>query len=415
MLQADAHPNDRTAQTELLALAQQSGLRVQGGRLLRTSSRFCLGVEHGDYNGTELFGVGTDRFLWTLWRQNDLGVVRLFSGAFANEGVVQFTPGKTPAKRSPEVHSRWARFPLGVDHVLQREGYRLSRGIDLVLHSDIPGGGMSRSASLCLNLLTIFLAANEHRIDDRMRLCELAQQVENDYVGASCGLLDQVMIGFARAGQGTHFDPAKRSVQHIALGNAAPDFRFVALDTGTVRNGLLQSTYTIRRRECEELTALLAPEFGIRCLAEVRDAALHNRIQLWLKPEHATLAARLQYLFAAQQRFAATLTAWRQGDIQTIGANFRADGIGLRDLYQVSGPELETMCDLARTVAGVYGERMLGGGDFGASGAIVARFAVPHLRAKVAREYPRLKPLLADRFAVHELQVVEGITELPSA
>jgi galactokinase len=408
-----SHPHDQAARRQLAQLAQQSGLSVQGGAILRTSSRFCLGVEHGDYNGTELFGVGTDRFLWTSWRANDLGRVRLFSGAFAQEGLVEFVPGCTPAPRAPELVGRWARYALGCDHVLQHAGYRLSRGIDIVVHSDIPGGGMSRSASLCLNLLHVMLTANGHQLKDSMLLCQLAQSVENDYVGSPCGILDQVMIAFAQRGFGTHYDPATAQVRHVPLGASAPDFRLVALDTGTVRPGLEHSTYAIRRRECEQLVAMLAESFGIHRLAEVRDAALHDRIQRWLGPQHAHLGDRLRYLFEAQQHFGRMLDAWHQGDIATVGAMFRVDGFGLRDRYRISGPELESMCEIARTVPGVLGERMLGGGDKGAAGAIAATAAVPALRAAVAHDYPRRHPELAQRYAVHELQIVDGIAALP--
>jgi len=411
---AGAHPDDDDARRQLHRMAAAAGLDVRGGRLLRTSSRLCLGVEHGDYNGTELFGVGTDRFLWSLSRPNALGRVRLFSGAFPDEGRVEFAPGQVPPALAPELAGRWARFPCGVDHVLRRAGHPQRQGIDVVLHSTIPGGGMSRSASLCLNLLLVFAAANGRRLDDRLRLCELAREVENDYVGSPCGLLDQVMIAFARAGAGTHYRPAGRSVVHVAIGERAPDFRFVALDTGTVRPGLEQSTYAVRRRECAQLLAMLAPEFGLRALADLRDEALHERIQRRLRPAHARLGDRLRYLFEAQQRFLRMLIAWRAGDIAEVGALFRADGAGLRDLYAISGPELEAMCSVARTVPGVFGERMLGGGDKGAAGALVAAHAVPALRAAVAAGYPRLCPEQAQTFAVHECRLVDGIVELPA-
>ena len=103
------------------------------------------------------------------------------------------------------------------------------------------------------------------------------------------------------------------------------------------------------------------------------------------------------------------LKAWRKGDVETLGACFRADGIGLRDLYRISGPELETMCDIARTVPGVLGERMLGGGDKGAAGALVAASAVPALRRAVSRAYPLAHPDQAARWAVHDCRIVDGI------
>ncbi|MFO1077337.1 MAG: hypothetical protein U1E73_06375 [Planctomycetota bacterium] len=397
----------------LSALATEAGLDVGGGGVRRTSSRFCLGVEHGDYNGTELFGVGTDRFLWLAWRANDSGRVRLASANFPADGVVDFAPGNVPPPRSPAIADTWARFPFGVDYVLRRAGLPTARGFDAVLFGDIPGGGMSRSASLAINLILTVLEANGLTGVDGMRVVDLAQAVENDYIGSPCGVLDQTMIYFARAGMGTHYRPADRSIDYVPLGAGAPDFRLVSLDTGTVRPGLEKSTYRVRRAECEEAVARIREREPIANLAELTDPARWRRIDAWLRATQPHLADRVQYIHEAQLRFPRLLAAWRAGDVATVGELFRADGHGLRDRYRISGPELEAMCDIARTVPGVLGERMLGGGDKGASGAIVLAGAVEALRAAVAREYPLRCPEFADRFAVHACALVDGVTVLP--
>jgi galactokinase len=103
------------------------------------------------------------------------------------------------------------------------------------------------------------------------------------------------------------------------------------------------------------------------------------------------------------------LEAWKAGDIETVGTIFRTDGIGLRDDYKISGPELESMCDIVRTVPGVLGERMLGGGDKGASGALVKAEAVDAVKAAVETAYPRSRPDYADKYAVHVCKVVDGV------
>jgi len=104
------------------------------------------------------------------------------------------------------------------------------------------------------------------------------------------------------------------------------------------------------------------------------------------------------------------LDAWKQGDIETVGRIFRQDGIGLRDDYKISGPELETMCDIARSVPGVLGERMLGGGDKGASGALVKAEDIDSLKKTVDTAYPRSRPDFADKYAMHICKVVDGVT-----
>jgi len=94
---------DRAAVEKLQQLATENRIDIAGGKMRRTSSRFCLGVEHGDYNGTELFGVGTDRFIWLAYKPNGTRKVRLFSGNFPTDGVIEYTIGNVPKPKSREI------------------------------------------------------------------------------------------------------------------------------------------------------------------------------------------------------------------------------------------------------------------------------------------------------------------------
>jgi galactokinase len=407
---------DKTAIDKLKQLAKQNGIDINGGKVRRTSSRFCLGVEHGDYNGTELFGAGTDRFIWMAYKASGNNKCRLFSGNFPTDGVVKFELGDVPKPKSAEIADTWARFPYGVDYILHREKFKLRLGINAVIYGNISGGGMSRSASLTLNLILSILDANNVEIDDGLKIVDMAQAVENDYIGSPCGKLDQIMIYFAREGMGTHYNPKERSIKYVSLGKKAIDFRIVSLDTGTVRPGLEKSTYKIRRAECEELVSILQKAGDkINCLADIKDDKLYEKIMKEFSGQYPDLCDRLKYIFEAQQRFYEMLDAWKAGDIEKVGAIFREDGIGLRDDYKISGPELETMCDIARSVEGVLGERMLGGGDKGASGALVKAKSVNELKKAVETGYPRSYPAYAENFAVHICKIVDGVKvfELP--
>lgn len=401
---------DRVALDQILVSAKKAGLDVRDGRMRRTSSRFCFGIEHGDYNGTELFGVATDRFIWLAFKPNGTDRSRFFSVNFPDDGVIAFRHGEVPQPKSEEVAETWGRFAYGVDYILRREGLAVNKGIEAVIYGDIPGGGMSRSASLTLNIILSLLEANSMAVENRFRLVDLAQAVENDYIGSPCGRLDQVMILFSKAGMGTLYNPASSSITHVPLGEGAPDFRIVGLDTGTERPGLEKSTYRVRRAECERLVSILQEAgYDIRCLADIKDDAFYRKIIEQFRAEYPDLCDRLDYIFHAQKRFTRLLEAWKAGDIATVGEIFREDGIGLRDDYKISGPELETMCDIARTVPGVFGERMLGGGDKGASGALVASGSVKALQKAVNTAYPRSHPACKDKYGVHVLKMVEGV------
>lgn len=396
----------------LLEAADRLGLDIRDGMVRRSSSRFCFGIEHGDYNGMELFGIGTDRFIWLAFKPNASKRIRIHSLNFPDESV-DFPLGEDLPPEA--VKDGWERFPRGVEHILRREGYCLETGFDAVLYGNIPGGGMSRSASLALNLILTFFEVNGIRDKGGMQVVDLAQMVENDYIGSPCGKLDQIMIYHAREGMGTHYNPSDGTLSHIPFGGDPDSFRIISLDTGTQRPGLEKSTYRIRRNECEAMLEILSAQLGIHSLAEVSDPEIYGRAVDVLTACGSTGLGRLKYLYEAQARFPSTLEAWRRGDIATVGANFRADGSGLRDDYEISGPELETMCEIVRGIAGVMGERMLGGGDKGASGAIVRPEAVDAVKAEVARAYPVAHPGFAASFAVHCCRSVDGILCMPLA
>ncbi len=406
----DLTKEGQAALEKIRSFAKENGIDIKGGKIRRTSSRFCLGVEHGDYNGTELFGVGTDRFIWMTYKPNGTDKIRLFSGNFPDDGVIEFKLGNVPGPKSESIAHTWGRFPFGVDYILCREGHKLTQGIDGVIYGNIPGGGMSRSASLSLNLILSLFDANSIELEDKMDIVDLAQAVENDYIGSPCGKLDQIMILLAREGMGTYYSPSKRSVDYVRLGEKVEDFRIVVMDTGTERPGLEKSTYKIRRSECEELVSILKKAgYDISCLADIREQKVYEKIMGQFGESHPDLGERLKYIFGAQQRFYGMLDAWKSGDIVTVGRIFREDGIGLRDDYKISGPELETMCDIVRTVPGVLGERMLGGGDKGASGALVRPESVDAVKKAVEYGYPRSRPDFAEKYAVHVCKVVDGV------
>ncbi|MHC4266535.1 MAG: galactokinase [Planctomycetota bacterium] len=405
----DLTHDDNMAIEKLLQISHENNIDIKGGKISRTSSRFCFGVEHGDYNGTELFGVGTDRFIWMAYRPNGTDKVKLYSANFPDDGVIEFTIGDVPEPKSTETADTWARFPYGVEYILRREGIKLEQGIDGIIYGNIPGGGMSRSASLSLNLILSLLDANRIEIKDQFKIVDMAQAVENNYIGSPCGQLDQIMILFAKADMGTHYNPKTKSIDYVRLGKGASNFRIMVLDTGTERPGLEKSTYKIRRAECEKLVSLLqGAGYDIKCLADVKEQEVYDKITGEFADKYPDLCDRLKYIYSAQKRFYEMLDAWKGGDIETVGRLFREDGLGLRDDYKISGPELETMCDIARTVEGVLGERMLGGGDKGASGALVLAESADALKEAIMKEYGRK----SDKWAVHSCKVVDGVKVL---
>jgi len=401
---------NKIAIEKIKEMAAEKDINLAGAKIRRTSSRFPLSVGHGDYNGTELFGFGTDRFIWLAYKPNNSQKIKLFSANFPQDGILEFTPDSIPQPKSASIADSWHRFPYGVAHILRQNGFKLGKGFDGIIYGNIPGGGMSRSASLTLNLMLTLLELNQIQIEEDFKIIDVAQAVENKYIGSPCGQLDQIMIYFAKDSMGIHYNPNEKKVHYVPLGKTAEDFRIVSMDTGTVRPGLEKSTYKIRRTECQEFLELInSAGWNITCLADVREKKLYNQILQKFNTSHPHLCRRLTYIYNAQKGFYQMLDAWKNGDIELVGRIFRQEGIGLRDIYQISGPELDTMCDIARTVEGVLGERMLGGGDKGAAGAIVRAGAADNLKKAIDIAYPRSRPYLKDKYAVHICTLVQGI------
>ena len=161
-------PEEQKALSELSTLAKKHGFWDAEAELpkdvvvCRTSSRFCLGVEHGDYNGTELFGVGTNRFIWMAFRPAQTKRIRLLSYNFPNDGIVEFDVGSTSALMTAEERAAasWRQFPLGVDYVLTKHGFALSRGFDAVIYGNIPGRYSLQVVTCCFSLLLCHFCPN---------------------------------------------------------------------------------------------------------------------------------------------------------------------------------------------------------------------------------------------------------------
>ena len=182
--------------------------------------------------------------------------------------------------------------------------------------------------------------------------------------------------GTRAPGAGTLYEPEAKKISYIPLGAGAPDFAFVALDTGTDRPGFEKSTYKDRRR-----SATPSPRSCSRRVLLIDRCSRTSRSRTSVKSATPTLIQSGRRTWSASRtsstprmNFGGMIDAWRRGDVEEVGAYFRRDGRGLRDLYRISGPELETMCATSRAPStACYGERMLGGGDKGAAGAIVRR------------------------------------------
>lgn len=355
--------------------------------------------EHTDYNGGFVLPLAVDRVVAFAGRVRNDRMVRLWSSHF--EEQVQFVldglPDMFDAQR--EALPGWARYVLGVAAELLRAGMALN-GFDAVVTGDVPlGGGMSSSAALevaAAHACALFSKGQLTMGQDGatlspMQVAALCQHAEQVASGVRCGILDQAASCLGQPHKAILLDC--RSLAYRYLPFDAPDVSVVVIDTG-VRRELAASAYNERRQQCENAVTLLRElwlEDGlddmqmqdIRALRDVTPAQFARFKDLL--PE--VLQRRAGYVVAENERVLRVVDLLERGLMVEAGAILWLGHAGLRDEYEVSCAELDTLVEIAGRVPGVLGARMMGGGFGGCTINLVRSDAVESLRGLVEQEY----------------------------
>ncbi len=262
----------------------------------------------------------------------------------------------------------WALYPAGVAWALQHAGFKLS-GMQALFSGDIPiGAGLSSSAAVEVAFAITWQALSGFNLD-KLALAKLCQKAENEYVGVSSGLMDQFTSLFGVERHVLCFDT--RSLEWEALELPA-NCSVVIADTG-IRRSLADSAYNDRRAACEQ-----AVEYLKKYLPEIQSLRDVSTVELaayspYLPPE---VARRAEHVVKEIHRVEQAIIALKRNDAQRFGGFMFASHKTLRDLYQVSIPELDCLVEIARGLPGIYGARLTGAG-FG--GCTVNLVEEPHV------------------------------------
>ena len=227
-----------------------------------------------------------------------------------------------------------------------------------------------------------------------MRLVHVVQRSENGYIGLNNGIMDQFASVFGEPGRALLLDC--RSLEHRSVPLPLDDVALVACHSGSPRK-LEASAYNERRSQCEAaVAAIAAVEPGVTALRDVTPSML-DRVRDRLAP---VAARRAEHIVAENQRVVDVIAAFEAGDLDAVGRLFYASHASLRDLYEVSSPELDALVEIARATPGVIGARLTGAGFGGCTINLVRRDAVEALREAVVRDYPARTGLVPRVFLV---------------
>ena len=361
----------------LIEREPEAARAVSSIRIVRAPGRVNLIGEHTDYNEGFVLPAAIDlEIRIALVPTEDRRVeLTLLEGGERGGFDLEAIPPKSGG---------WIDYVAATAWSLADDGLRL-RGFRGVLGSNLPtSSGLSSSAALELASAWALLDPpnpSAHGID-KMTLARLAQRGEVEYVGVRSGLMDQAASSLGRVRTAMLLDC--RSLEHRAIGLPLARHRLVVCDSGSPRR-LDRSEYNTRRAECDEAVALIsARDPSVRSLRDVDiDKLIGARFALSEK-----IFRRAEHVVRENERVLETVDALEGGDLEAVGRLFAQSHASLRDLFEVSSPELDALVEIATTVPGVVAARMTGAGFGGCTVNLVARDAVDRLIEAMDREYP---------------------------
>lgn len=325
--------------------------------------------EHVDYNDGPVLPAAIDRCVRLVVQPQAGSLVHLEATDLHEETT--FDLRALAAKQ--DIHGAplpaWALYPAGVAWVLQQNGLAVS-GFSGAYTSNVPiGAGLSSSAAVEVGFAVAWQALSGWSATP-MTLARLAQQAENRYVGVNCGLMDQFASANGVEGHALYFDTRSLDWHPVPL----PAGTAIVIADSGVRRSLANSAYNERRAACEETVARLKPFLPeIRALRDVTPA------QLAALADHlpATVHRRAKHVVEECARVDQAMVYLEQGDAVSFGQLMYAGHASLRDLYEVSCPELDRLVEIAGSLPGCLGARLTGAGFGGCTVNLVNGATAP--------------------------------------
>lgn len=325
---------------------------------------------HTDYNQGVVLAAAIDRGITVTGTARADGTISLKSELVNSRVEIQ------PGERHPLPQATWANYVVGVIQQFERAGHHIG-GFDASVSGDVPAGaGLSSSAALEVATAGFLMELHGIRLDPLI-VAKLCQRAENEFVGVRSGLLDQATSIFGRANHAVHLDFRSEQITTIPF---PENVALVIADSGA-KHQLLESEYNTRRDEC----AAAAKALGVSSLREVSPSCLQDARGSLLP----ILYRRAAHIVGENERVGRAVEALEQGDAETFGALMNASHESSRTNFENSTPELDRLVATARSLPGVLGSRLTGGGFGGGTVTLVQA----EKAAEIAQELGRHSPL----------------------
>ncbi|MCI8415999.1 MAG: galactokinase [Lachnospiraceae bacterium] len=336
--------------------------------------------EHTDYNGGHVFPCALTIGTYAVVRKREDRRLRFYSMNFEQLGMVESSLDDLVWKKE----AQWTNYPKGMIWTFQQKGFAIEQGFDMLLFGNIPNAsGLSSSASVEVVTgvaLRDLYVGNTEEIS-MIDIALYGQYSENHFNGVNCGIMDQFAVAMGKKDQAIFLNTSDLSYTYapIKLKNEK-----IVIACSNKKRGLGDSKYNERRAECEEALAELQKVVDVKSLGELTEEAFEQYKDAIKSPVRMRRARHAVY---ENQRTLQAVEALKAGDLAAFGALMNASHISLRDDYEVTGKELDTLVEAAWKQPGVIGSRMTGAGFGGCTVSIVENQAVDAFIRNVGKIY----------------------------
>ncbi len=350
-------------------------------RVFASPGRVNLIGEHTDYNGGYVFPAALTMQTTIIARKRDDNIIRL--KATDLDGIVEAEISKLSSYKGIP----WGDYQLGVAYIMQKAGYDIV-GADLLYDDTVPhGGGLSSSAAIEVSTALMFaIFSNEknsiEKDIDMIEIAKLSQKAEHEYAGVNCGIMDQFASSMGKKGHAIFLDCKTLDYKLVPLD--LKDIKIIISNTRK-KHSLGASKYNERRAECEKALSILKGAMPDKtCLGDIsaEEFSLHSHLI-----EDDVIRKRAEHVILEDDRVLRAVDCLKKGDVKAFGELMNKSHDSLRDLYEVSCFELDTMVEEARKLPFVLGTRMTGAGFGGCTVSLVRAEGADEFIEKVGKAY----------------------------
>lgn len=368
--------------------------------------RVCPLGAHIDHQFGKINGFALDKGVHLAYSPKYNGIIELRSVNFPKRA--QFFVNAVPEQKQGD----WADHLRGAAKMLG-EKYKLSVGLSGVIEGSLPIGGLSSSAATIIGFLKALCKVNGIQLSE-MEMILMAKMAENEYVGVSCGKLDQSCEVLAKKDHLLYLDTLNDQYELIPTSSNMKPYKFAIFFSGLERS-LKNSKYNLRQDECKAAAYALLAYAGMDYNSfeqtrlrevpyEVFESYKDRLPELWRR--------RAEHYFTEFGRAVKGAELWRIGDLESYGALVFESGASSIYNYECGCDELKKLYEIMRSIPGIYGGRFSGAGFKGCCMALIDPERADEIEEKVGTEYLKAFPSLEGRYSFHLCESADGVGAL---